>query len=139
MHGIDDLIDDFTFLDDWEDRYRYVIELGRELPEMDEADRNRQTKVNGCVSQVWLVTEKSGDAQHPVLTFKGDSDALIVKGLIAILLRLFSGKPARTITEINALAVLSEIQLQDNLSRQRSNGLASMINRIQKDAHEALS
>jgi cysteine desulfuration protein SufE len=138
MHGIEDLIDDFAFLDDWEDRYRYVIELGRELPEMDEADKNAGTKVHGCASQVWLVTDKSGDAQNPVLTFKGDSDALIVKGLIAILLRLYSGKPAREIAGIDAMAVLGEIQLQENLSRQRSNGLASMVARIQRDARAAL-
>jgi len=138
MHGIDDLIDDFTFLDDWEDRYRYVIELGRELPEMTEADKNAETKVHGCASQVWLVTTASGAPENPVLTFVGDSDALIVKGLIAILLRLYSGKSAREITGIDAMQALGEIQLQDNLSRQRSNGLASMVERIQADARAAL-
>jgi len=138
MQEFQELIDDFAFLDDWEDRYRYVIELGRDLPKMDEADKTAANKVSGCASQVWLVTTPSGDPRNPILNFTGDSDALIVKGLVAIMLSLFSGKPAREITSIDALALLQEVNLQENLSRQRANGLASMVGRIHAEARAAL-
>ncbi len=139
MQNFQDLVDDFSFLDDWEDRYRYVIELGRELPEMDEADKTDANKVRGCASQVWLVTSLSGADDNPTLTFVGDSDALIVKGLIAIMLSLYSGKPAKDIVSTDAMALLQDINLQENLSRQRANGLAAMIDRIQHEARSALA
>ena len=139
MQNFQDLVDDFSFLDDWEDRYRYVIELGRELPEMDEADKTDANKVRGCASQVWLVTSQSGADDNPTLTFVGDSDALIVKGLIAIMLSLYSGKPAKDIVSTDAMALLQDINLQENLSRQRANGLAAMIDRIQHEARSALA
>lgn len=138
MQSFQDLIDDFAFLDDWEDRYRYVIELGRELPEMDEADKTEANKVRGCASQVWLVTSRTGNPENPTLTFVGDSDALIVKGLIAILLCLFSGKTAHEIMETDALSMLAEVHLQENLSRQRANGLASMVQRIKAEARSSM-
>ncbi|MEM7426901.1 MAG: SufE family protein [Pseudomonadota bacterium] len=139
MRDYSEIVDDFSFLDDWEDRYRYVIELGRELAELDDAERNERTKVNGCASQVWLVTSVGGQSGAPVLTFRGDSDALIVKGLIAILISIYSGRPAAEIAGTDAYAMLEEIDLQQNLSQQRSNGLRSMVNRIHADANAAVA
>ena len=138
MREYSELVDDFSFLDDWEDRYRYVIELGRELEPLDQALVNDTNKVRGCASQVWLVTNVDSGSGEPVLSFKGDSDALIVKGLIAILISIYSGKPARDILKTDAYAMLQEIDLQQNLSQQRSNGLKSMVQRIQSDAAAAL-
>ena len=135
---IDDLIADFDFLDDWEDRYRYVIELGRTLPELSAAEHNDATKVRGCASQVWLVskTTRNGEVR---LSFRGDSDAHIVRGLIAILFALYSGRTAREIVEIDPEAVFARIGLRDHLTSQRSNGLSSMVARIRSDAEAALS
>lgn len=134
--SIDDILADFDFLDDWDDRYRYVIELGRSLEPLPEEDHNDETKVQGCVSQVWLVSAKD-EAQPPHLHFKGDSDAHIVKGLIAIMLALYSGKTAAEILAIDAKAVLAQMGLDTHLTPQRSNGLHSMIQRIQSDARAA--
>lgn len=132
--AIDDIIDNFDFLDDWEDRYRYVIELGRLLEPITEAERTSANKVEGCVSQVWLVLSHD-DARSPaILTYRGDSDALIVKGLVAILVTLFSGKPASEIANIDALAVFDKIGLREHLTPQRSNGLVAMVERVQRDA-----
>ncbi len=138
MRKFSDLVDDFSFLDDWEDRYRYVIELGRELSPLDESQMSDTYKVRGCASQVWLVTDIDHASGVPVLSFKGDSDAMIVKGLIAILISIYSGKPAQEILRTDAYAMLQEIDLQQNLSQQRSNGLKSMVQRIQADAASAL-
>lgn len=139
MDRLEALVDDFELLDEWEDRYRYVIELGRGLPELDEAQRNQQNKVQGCVSQVWLdTTVQRGSNVSPVLTFAGDSDAHIVRGLIAILFRMFSGQTARTILDTDAVAFFQRIGLDDHLTPQRSNGLRSMVNRIRRDAEDAL-
>jgi len=135
--SIDDILADFDFLDDWDDRYRYVIELGRGLEPMAEEDHNDATKVQGCVSQVWLVSATDG-ATPPHLTFKGDSDAHIVKGLVAIMLALYSGKTAKEILEIDAKEILAKMELDTHLTPQRSNGLHSMIQRIQSDARAAL-
>ena len=115
-----------------------MIELGRQLPDLEVSERNEPNKVHGCASQVWLVTEPRGETQNPVLDFRGDSDALIVKGLIAILLTIYSGKSAREILKTDALSLLGDINLQENLSRQRSNGLVSMVNRIKSEAQAAL-
>ena len=136
----DDIVADFEFLDEWEDRYRYVIELGRTLDPLPGDAHNDTNKVHGCVSQVWLQTtvEKNSDGA-PVLHFKGDSDAHIVSGLVAIMLKLFSGKTAKKILEINANAALKQLGLDEALTPQRSNGLASMIQRIKSDAQNALS
>lgn len=129
--------DDFSLLDEWEDRYRYVIELGEALPPFRDDDRSAANKVPGCVSQVWLTTEQ-GRGADPVITFKGDSDAHIVRGLVAIMLALFSGKPASEIQQIDAEATLKTLGLDEHLSPQRANGLRSMVKRIKRDAETAL-
>ncbi len=138
MTAIDDLLADFDVLDDWEDRYRHVIELGRELPPLPEADHTAENKVRGCASQVWITSAVSGDPEEPVLTFTGDSDALIVKGLIAIAFMIYSGKPAREILATDAGEILGKLGLAGHLTQQRSNGFASMIRRIKSDAQAAL-
>ena len=129
--------DDFSLLDDWEDRYRYVIELGEALPPVPDQQRNAANKVPGCVSQVWLTTEH-GSGANPVITFTGDSDAHIVRGLVAIMLALFSGQTASKILETDAEATLKTLGLDEHLSPQRANGLRSMVKRIKRDAEAAL-
>ncbi len=135
---IEALKSDFEVLDDWEDRYRHVIELGKELPALEEAAHTAANKVRGCASQVWLVAKVSGSAEDPTVTFEGDSDALIVKGLVAIALMIYSGKTAREILAIDAAPILRELGLHDHLTPQRSNGFASMIGRIKSDARAVL-
>ncbi|MGQ7794599.1 SufE family protein [Faunimonas sp. B44] len=135
---VDALIEDFQFLDDWEDRYRYVIELGKELAPLSPDERCDANKVRGCASQVWLVTERS-EGNDPVLTFRGDSDALIVRGLIAVLLEIFSGRTAQEILAVDAEEVLAGLGLREHLTSQRSNGLSSMVARIRRDAAAALA
>lgn len=135
---IDDLLADFELLDDWEDRYRHVIDLGRDLPPFDDAARTPENKVRGCASQVWITSDVQGPSSDPVLHFSGDSDALIVKGLIAIAFMLYSDKPASAILKTDAAAVLGQLGLSDHLTPQRSNGFASMITRIKTDAAAAL-
>lgn len=137
MTAIADLLSDFDVLDDWEDRYKHVIELGRELPPLAEADRCPENKVRGCASQVWITSSAAGPAGNPVLTFHGDSDALIVKGLIAIAFMIYSGKPASEILATDAGEVLGKLGLSGHLTQQRSNGFASMIQRIKQDAQAA--
>ena len=131
---IENLQADFELLDDWEERYRYVIELGRLLPALNEKFRNPQYKVSGCASQVWIHAEHNGS----VLTFTGDSDALIVKGLIAIAFMIFSGKSPEDILAQDAAGIFARLGLKDHLTPQRSNGLASMVARIKSDARQAL-
>ncbi|MFD1746582.1 SufE family protein [Rhizobium helianthi] len=133
MTSIDQIIDDFAFLDDWEDRYRYVIELGKALPELPEEKRNPDNKVNGCASQVWLVSHR-GEGPDPVMTFEGDSDAHIVRGLVAIVLAASSGKPASEIASMDIIAIFERMGLVENLSSQRANGLRSMVKRIREEA-----
>ena len=136
---IDEVIENFSYIDDWEERYRYVIELGRDLKQLPEGSLSDANKVQGCVSQVWLTTEISGDPSNPVLTFQGDSDAHIVKGLVAITLATFSGKTAKDILDTDAESVFDQIGLRDHLTPQRSNGLSAMIGRIKTDAQKALT
>lgn len=138
MTAIDDLLSDFDVLDDWEDRYRHVIELGRELPGLPAADHIPENKVQGCASQVWITSTVSGPSDDPVLSFLGDSDALIVKGLIAIAFMIYSGKTARQILATDAGEILGKLGLSGHLTQQRSNGFASMIRRIKSDAQAAL-
>lgn len=127
--------DDFSLLDDWEDRYRYIIELGRDLPDLNEAYQTDSNKVQGCVSQVWLVVNtNSGQDTGPTLHFEGTSDAAIVQGLIAILFSLYQDKAPEEILAIDAAARLKELGLDEHLTPQRSNGLASMIARMRDDA-----
>jgi cysteine desulfuration protein SufE len=134
--AIDTILEDFAFLDDWEDRYRYVIELGRTLPPLPESERTPANKVEGCASQVWVWTRADEDSD-PHLIFVGDSDAHIVRGLIAILLALFSGRPASEILSIDPSKVFDQLGLREHLTKQRSNGLTSMVERIRRDARAA--
>jgi cysteine desulfuration protein SufE len=137
---IEDIKDNFALLDEWDDRYRYVIELGRMLAPMSEADHSAANKVQGCASQVWLARTLARDATGAeILHFVGDSDAHIVRGLIAILLALYSDKPPQTILDTDALAVFAELGLGEHLTPQRSNGFRSMVERIRRDAREALA
>lgn len=131
--GIQDLIEDFGLLDDWEDRYRYVIELGKTLPPLTEAEHSDANKVRGCASQVWLVKDSRHDGE-PALVFRGDSDAHIVRGLIAILIALYSGRTAGEIAATDAEAVFERMGLREHLTSQRSNGLSAMVARIRADA-----
>ena len=133
MASLDQILEDFSYLEEWEDRYRYVIELGKALPDLPDADKTAENKVRGCASQVWLVSEQSADAD-PVLTFRGDSDAHIVRGLVAIVLAIYSGKHASEIANLDALDVFKSIGMIEHLSAQRANGLRSMVNRIQSEA-----
>jgi cysteine desulfuration protein SufE len=140
MTTIAEIEDNFALLDQWDDRYRYVIELGKTLPPLPDADHVEANKVQGCASQVWLITHKKPNGvAGPVLTFEGDSDAHIVRGLVAILFALYSGKPAREILDTDAIAVFDRLGLRENLTPQRSNGLRSMIERIRAEAKAALA
>ena len=133
MASIDQILEDFAYLEEWEDRYRYVIELGKALPDLPEADKTAENKVRGCASQVWLVSEPD-DGPDPVLNYRGDSDAHIVRGLVAIVLAIYSGKRASEIASLDALEVFRSIGMIEHLSAQRANGLRSMVNRIQSEA-----
>jgi cysteine desulfuration protein SufE len=134
--SFDEILADFDLLSDWEDRYRYVIELGRGLAPLPDSERNATNKVQGCVSQVWLSTriDRSGGR----LNFIGDSDAHIVRGLIAILFALYSGKTAQEILSIDAGEKLGQLGLKEHLTPQRSNGLMAMVKRIRSDAEALL-
>ena len=137
MPDIDAIEQNFTFLDDWEDRYRYVIELGRELDTLPATAHTEANRVKGCASQVWLETARQG-AADPQLIFKGDSDAHIVKGLIAILLAFYSGRRASEILGADATALLARLGLDAHLTPQRSNGVKAMVDRIRRDASAAV-
>lgn len=130
---IDSIISDFEFLDDWEDRYRYVIDLGRELPPYPDDARDAVHKVQGCVSQVWLKTIPQSGID-PIIQFLGDSDAHIVRGLVAIVLAVYSGKRATEILAVEPEEVLKKLGLDEHLTPQRSNGLRAMIARIRREA-----
>ena len=134
--ALDDLNAEFELLGDWEQRYRHVIDLGRGLEPLSPAERTEANKVRGCASQVWLITEPQGDGG---LKFRGDSDAHIVRGLIAILLQLFSGRAPAQILAFDAKAAFAQLGLTGHLSAQRSNGLFSMVERIRRDAASAAS
>jgi cysteine desulfuration protein SufE len=137
MTTIDTIRDDFAFLDEWEERYRYIIELGEALPPFPDEARDAAHKVQGCVSQVWLVTDK-GPGPDPVVRFQGDSDAHIVRGLVAIMLALFSGNRASEIVTTDAEALMRSLGLDEHLTPQRANGLRSMVKRMKGDAEAAL-
>jgi cysteine desulfuration protein SufE len=140
MADIEEIIENFSVLDDWDDRYRYLIELGRELPPLAESAHNDANKVQGCASQVWLDTAvRPNGTDGPVLTFAGDSDAHIVRGLIAILFATFSGKTAKSILATDALALFQKMGLREHLTPQRSNGFRAMVERIRAEANAALA
>ncbi len=134
-----DIAENLTFLDDWEDRYRYLIELGQGLPKLTEAERSPDNKVHGCMSQVWLVAERSEVDGAPGLKFRGESDAMIVQGLVAVLLALYSDRPAQDIADTDAIVLFDELGLREHLTTQRSNGLVAMVNRIRNEARAAVA
>ena len=135
MPTIDEIRDNFELLDEWDDRYRYVIELGRTLEPMSEDEHSAENKVQGCVSQVWLARKvRRGANDQPVLHYVGDSDAHIVRGLVAILLTLYSDKTAQEILDTDALALFDEFGFRQHLTPQRSNGLNAMVKRIRTEA-----
>ena len=138
--AFEEIVEDFEFLEDWEDRYRYVIDRGRAMEPLDDALKVPATKVDGCASQVWLSTAiKPNGSGGPVLTFEGDSDAHIVRGLIAVLFALYSDKSAKEILEADAIALFQKLGLREHLTPQRSNGFRSMVERIRRDANAALA
>lgn len=133
--NITEMIEDFAFLTDWEDRYMHVIDMGKHLPPLSTAEKNEASKVKGCVSQVWVVSEhKDG-----ILYFRGDSDAHIVKGLVAVVIEIFSGRTAQEIVTLDAGDILQKLDLAEHLSPQRSNGLQAMIARIKAEGKAALA
>jgi cysteine desulfuration protein SufE len=134
----EDIAADFEFLDDWEDRYRYVIELGKAMPPLDEALRVPATKVEGCASQVWIVPRLDGEGATATFDFVGESDAMIVRGLIAVLHALYSGLGPEAVLRVDAAAELGRLGLDQHLSSQRSNGLKAMVGRIRAIAQTAL-
>lgn len=134
LPSFDDIVANLEFLDDWEERYRYVIELGRMLPELPEEAHSEANKVHGCASQVWLETRTRAHGDDPVLDFRGDSDAHIVRGLVALLIALYSGKHASEIARTDAVAVFDQLGLREHLTPQRSNGVRAMVERIRRDA-----
>jgi cysteine desulfuration protein SufE len=137
---LDEIIESFEFLDDWDDRYRYLIELGRSLDPLPEEAHTDENKVRGCASQVWLQTSVARNVDGvPVLNFLGDSDAHIVRGLVALTLAFFSGHTAKEIIDADAPALFKRLGFEQHLTPQRSNGLRSMVDRIKRDAAAALA
>ena len=134
---LQDIVDNFDLLDDWDDRYRYLIELGRELEPLSDAAHNDHNKVRGCASQVWVETTVDRGAGEPILTLRGDSDAHIVKGLVTLVFALYSGKPASEIIATDAQPLFEKLGLSSHLTPQRSNGVRSMVERIKSDARTA--
>lgn len=131
--AFEEIVEDFEFLDDWEDRYRHVIDMGKAMDPLEDALKVDMNKVHGCASQVWLYPEIEGD----VFGFRGDSDAMIVRGLIAVLAALYNGVPVAQAAKINASAELERLGLHEHLSSQRSNGLKSMVERLKMLAEAA--
>jgi cysteine desulfuration protein SufE len=129
-----DIAENLSFLDDWQDRLHYVIELGEALPPLAEEEKTPENKVKGCVSNVWLVSSFDGTGAQAIMRFRGQSDAIITKGLVAILLALYSGRPAAEIASTDAITWFREIGLSEHLGMQRSNGLVAMVNRIRGEA-----
>lgn len=134
QQDFEDLVEEFELFDDWEDRYRYVIELGKAMEALPEGERTDAYKVDGCASQVWLVPEIDRTEGTPVLRFRGDSDAMIVRGLIAVLRRLYVGLPVSEAARLDAQAALARLGLDSALTAQRSNGLRAMVARLQETA-----
>jgi len=135
--AFEEIAETFEFLDDWEDRYRHVIEMGKAMPALDEAFRVPATKVEGCASQVWFLPRIEGRGREAIFDFQGDSDAMIVRGLIAILHALYGGLGVGDVLKIDAQAELGRLGLTEHLSSQRSNGVRAMVGRIHKLATEA--
>lgn len=136
--AFEDIAETFEFLDDWEDRYRHVIELGRALPELEEALRVPATKVDGCASQVWLMPNVSGTGSTATFDFRGESDAMIVRGLVAVLHALYSGLTVEQVLAVDAASEMGRLGLDEHLSAQRSNGVRAMVERIRRIASETV-
>jgi cysteine desulfuration protein SufE len=138
LMNLEEIVENFNFLDEWEDRYRYLIELGRTLEPIGEAAHNDENKVRGCASQVWLVTDVDrSNPTNPVLNFHGDSDAHIVRGLVALILAVYSGQTSKKILETDAQGLFAELGLTAHLTPQRSNGVRAMVERIKTEARRA--
>lgn len=135
---IQDMVDDFAFMDDWEDRYSHLIDLGKDLAPLNPDERNDVTRVKGCVSQVWLIQDED-DSGNGRLIYRGDSDAHIVKGLVAIVIQIYSNQHPKDILETDIENIMTVLGLQEHLSPQRSNGLKAMIGRIKQDANALLN
>lgn len=136
--AFEDIAETFAFFDDWEDRYRHVIELGQAMPPLEEALRVPVTKVEGCASQVWLMPNVTGGGADAIFDFRGESDAMIVRGLVSILHALYSGLTVREVMAVDAPAELARLGLDEHLSSQRSNGVRAMVERIRKIANQTL-
>lgn len=134
--NLDELVEDFSFFDDWESRYSYIIDLGKKLSPMPAEEMIEENKVRGCMSQVWMTSRLEGEPA--VMRFNADSDAFIVKGLIAVLMQIYDGQSPKDIAETDAMEALSKIGLESHISPNRRNGLVSMVERIRKDATESL-
>ena len=137
--AFEDIAETFDFLDDWEERYRHVIELGKAMPPLDDAVKVPATKVDGCASQVWIRPRIEGDGPGATFDFEGDSDAIIVRGLIAVLHALYAGLDVRDVERVDAAAELGRLGLDEHLSAQRSNGVRAMVGRIQTLAAEKVA
>lgn len=135
---IEQIIDDFGVIDDWDERYRYIIDLGRKMTPLNDAQRTDNVKVRGCASQVWLISSRETKNAGITLHYIGDSDAMIVRGLIAILLALYNDKTPAEILAVDAKQTLTQLGLDTHLSQQRSNGLFAMVERIRADARATL-
>ena len=136
--SIDEVIETFAMLDAWEDRYRYLIDLGRTLSGLSEEERNEQNRVRGCASQVWVVTDREQRGNETVLSFRGDSDAHIVKGLVALVLAFYSGLSAKEILERDLAPLFKQLGLSEHLTPQRANGVRAMVERIRQDARQMM-
>ncbi|MEQ8440463.1 MAG: SufE family protein [Alphaproteobacteria bacterium] len=132
--SLEDLVEDFELFEDWEERYRYIVDLGKKLPPLSSSEMSEDNKVRGCMSQVWLVSEPDTSANPPVVHYRADSDAFIVKGLIAILLELYSGRTPDEIQALDAGEALGKLGLESHLSPNRRNGFVAMVDRIKADA-----
>lgn len=137
--NIDEILANFELIEDWEERYRYVIELGKLMPKLPDESYCEANKVQGCASQVWLETQVEDGEGGPVLRLRGDSDAHIVRGLVALIVALYSGRKADDILGVDASAVFDELGLSEHLTPQRSNGVRAMVQRIRRDAQAALA
>tara|TARA_B100001142_G_scaffold209861_1_gene208005 strand:+ start:2949 stop:3362 length:414 start_codon:yes stop_codon:yes gene_type:complete len=134
--NLETIVEDFEFIEDWEDRYKYIIDLGKSLDPLSENDYNKQNKVDGCASQVWLVIKEEQIKEKTILEFKADSDSFLVKGLLTIIISIFSGKAPSDILKINYVNELKKLNLKENISQQRSNGLTAVINKVISEAQK---
>jgi len=134
--NLETIIEDFEFFDDWEDRYKYIMDLGKSLDPLSDDDYGKTNKVDGCASQVWLIINEEEVNEEIILKFKADSDSFLVKGLLAIIISIFSGKTPSNILKINYNSELDKLNLKENISQQRSNGLTAVINKVISEAQK---